>query len=86
MRITNEMVDNFNNLITDCSFKLKFNDEFSNPTCEIVPKNNKYINSSIINLTNEFYQILENFFITFYNIKLSYNNTKSHFWSSNGWE
>ena len=76
MKITNEMVDNFNNLITECSFKLKFNDEFSNPTCEIVPKNNKYIDSSIINLTNEFYQILENFFKSFYSIELSYNNTK----------
>lgn len=83
MKITNEMVDNFNNLITECSFKLKFNDEFSNPTCEIVPKNNKYIDSSIINLTNEFYQILENFFKSFYSIELSYNNTRSSFWSKN---
>ena len=65
MKITNEMVDNFNNLITECSFKLKFNDECSNPNCEIVPKNNKYIDSSIINLTNEFYQILENYYLFF---------------------
>lgn len=86
MKITNEMVDNFNNLITECSFKLKFNDEFSNPTCEIVPKNNKYIDSSIINLNNEFYQILENFFKSFYSIELSYNNTRSSFWSKNGWD
>ena len=87
-RITEDMVTVFNQTLENlnCSFKLELekNCVTGNPSCDIVPSNDKFIQSSIINLTDEFYEILNDFFNK-RGIELSYNNTGSCFWSKNGW-
>lgn len=88
MKITEDMVIDFNHTLENlgCSFKLKYDDNglgFSNPTCQIVPASDMFIHSAIINVTNEFYKILDDFFLK-KGIELSYNNDGSIFWSKNG--
>lgn len=88
MQITEDMVTIFNSMLENlnCSFRLCFEDEMSgNAAYHIVPANDMFIHSSIINLTDEFYKVLEDFFYK-RGIELTYNNTKSTFWSKNGWE
>lgn len=83
MEITEHMVAVFNSTLKNfgCSFKLKFEDSISgNPECKIVPSNDLFIQSSIINLSAGFYMHLEEFFNK-RGIELSYNNDKSVFWS-----
>lgn len=60
MKITENMVTDFNQTLENlnCCFRLKFRNEFYdqlNPACEIVPSNDMFIHSAIINLTDEFY-------------------------------
>lgn len=66
MKITQEMVNEFNQTLENlnCSFRLKFGKTYcsANTNCKIVLANNMFIHSSIINLTDEFYEILETFF------------------------
>ena len=90
MKITKKMVEEFNQTLENlnCSFRLEFDNKtigFGNPTCQIVPSNNIFIESSIINVTKEFYKVLEEFF-TKRGIELSYNNDGSIFWSKDGWK
>ena len=90
MKITNEMVNEFNSSlkIMGCCFKLKFvNDKYSegNPSCEIIMFNDLFIDSFIINPTKKFYETLESYFLD-KGITLSYNNTRSIFWSKSGWD
>ncbi len=56
-----------------------------NGQCKVVPSNDMFIHSSIINLTEEFYKVLEYFFSK-RDIELSYNNDGSIFWSKDGWK
>lgn len=89
MKITQNMIDDFNSVLNGlgCCFRLslcKANTE-DNAACNIIVANSLFIDSYIFNLTDDFYQALENYFDK-YEIKLSYNNTKSCFWSKNGWE
>lgn len=88
MKITEDMVAVFNQTLENlgCSFKLQYDDNilgFGNPSCQIVPTSDRFIHSSIINLTEEFYKILDEFFAK-RGIELSYNNDNSIFWSKNG--
>lgn len=88
MKITEDMVTVFNQTLENlnCSFRLKFkNGMCGNGQCEVVPSNDMFIQSSIINLTEEFYKALEEFFEK-RGIELSYNNDGSIFWSKNGWK
>lgn len=82
MKITIEMANELNEKLAemDCSFRLKYDDFV--PSLEVVPANMKFIESHILNLTEEFYAFLEEFFDE-KGIKLRYNNTGSHIWSSN---
>lgn len=86
-KITKEMVENFNQSLEtmNCSFKLRYDDSWKNPQCEIVPSNTLFINSAIINPTKEFYQTLDAFFKV-NGIELSYNNTRDIFWSISGYD
>ena len=87
MKITQEMVNDFNDILESlkCSFKLEIRDiKDKNPSCQIVPSNDLFIDSAIINVNNKFYNILESFFSD-RDIDLSYNNTKDIFWSTFGW-
>lgn len=70
-----------------CIFKLDLKSMTgdSNTQCEIVAFDNQFLKSAILNPTDEFYEILEKYFSN-YEIKLHYNNTKTIFWSIDGWE
>lgn len=88
MKITEDMVIVFNQTLENlnCSFRLKFESGMCrNGQCKIVPSNDMFIQSSIINLTEEFYKVLEEFFSK-RDIELSYNNDGSIFWSKDGWK
>lgn len=88
MKITEDMVTVFNQTLENlnCSFRLKFeNGTCGNGQCKIVSSNDVFIKSSIINLTEEFYKVLEEFFSK-RGIELSYNNDGSIFWSKDGWK
>ena len=86
MKITEEMVKEFNQSLKtmNCSFRLALRGGINgNNNCDIIIANDMFIQSCILNLTDKFYETLENFF-TKYGIELSYNNTGSTFWSKNG--
>lgn len=85
MKITNNMVNEFNKTLEtlQCGFKLSLDVSCSNPTCYITPLSDRFIDSFILNLSKDFFEILENFFIN-KGITLHYNNTRSCFWSVNG--
>ena len=87
MKITNDMVNEFNKTLEtlQCGFKLSLDVSCNNPTCYITPLSDRFIDSFILNLSKDFFEILENFFIK-KGITLHYNNTRSCFWSVNGWE
>lgn len=86
MEITKEMVEEFNEWlrISRCIFRLKFTHikPFDTPACEVVVANNTFIHSSIINLTDEFYDIMEEFFKDKGVSLINYNNTRTIFWNS----
>lgn len=90
MKITENMVNEFNQSLNDmgCIFRLKaqpttFGD---NTSCDIVPASVKFIKSSIINPTDEFFEVLENYFAKQGIEKLTYNNTGTTFWSRSGFD
>ena len=89
MKITKEMVKEFNGILKalGCIFKLDLKSATvgGNTQCEIVAFDNQFLESATFNPTDEFYEILEKYFSN-YEIKLHYNNTKTMFWSSDGWE
>lgn len=89
MKITNEMVNEFNSMLKtlNCVFKLELNEKISpnNPTYEIKLVNPRFVDSFIINPTKDFFKILNEFFEE-KGIELSYNNTGSIFWSRHGFE
>ena len=89
MKITKEMVKEFNGALKalGCIFKLDLKSMTgdSNTQCEIVAFDNQFLESAIFNPTDEFYEILEKYFSN-YEIKLHYNNTKTIFWSIDGWK
>lgn len=88
MKITEDMVTVFNQTLENlnCSFRLKYESGMcGNGQCKITPSNEMFIQSSIINLTEDFYRVLENFFAK-RDIELSYNNDGSIFWSKDGWK
>lgn len=87
MKITLKMVHEFNSILSSdgAVFRIELQDGTSgNPIATIVPANDKYIDSYIINPTDEFYSLLDDFFKE-KEIELTYNNTKSTFWSESGW-
>lgn len=90
MKISSDMVFLLNQTLEslNCCFRLEFvsdGKDKSNPKCKVVPSNDKFIHSSIINLTTEFYILLEEFFAK-RGIELHYNNDRSTFWSKDGWK
>lgn len=87
MKITKDMVRELNELLAEvgCIFKFEFCDREINPVIEVVPKSSAYLDSYVINLTSEFYEVLKEFFAQ-KGITLACNNTGSTWWSANGWE
>ncbi len=87
MKITSNMVDEFNKTLENlqCGFKLSLDESYKNPTCYIVPLSDRFIDSFILNLTKDFFEILDEYFNK-KGIVLRYNNTRSCFWSTSGFE
>jgi hypothetical protein len=54
-----------------------------NPMIKLTLTDMSFVDNCILNMTNEFYNYVENFFAE-YGIKLTYNNTRSIAWS-NDW-
>ena len=64
MKITEDMVIVFNQILgnLNCCFKLEFKTGVAkNNQCKIVPLNDIFLHSFTINLTDEFYELLEDF-------------------------
>jgi hypothetical protein len=54
----------------------------NNPTIRIeVIDNAGFVDSSIVNCTNDYYNWLDKWFMDNYKIKICYNNTRSIIWS-----
>lgn len=89
MRITKEMVRELNAELkkSGCAFKYEIVKEvLANTVIERVPMSKKYISSSIINCTDEFYAYLNAFFRKKGIEKLEYNNTGDRCWSADGFK
>lgn len=84
MKITRKMVMELNNelAVKGCPFRYKLQfmgNEFT--SVMITLPNMNCVDSFVINVTEEFYEWLDMWFKTKYNIELNYNNTGSAFWS-----
>ena len=88
MKITREMADELNAILANmgCAFRFDFREDMFNNEIEVIPMNNQFIDSSIINLTKECYSFIENFFKSKGIEELCYNNTGSVIWSKGGWK
>ena len=77
-----ELNDNLKNM--GCSFKFKLCESIipGKNTIEVIPSSSIFISSSIINLTDDFYKYLEDFFYM-KGIILNTNNTGTVFWANN---
>lgn len=80
MKITKQMTDELNIILLNlgCSFKFKFDEQCH--SIKVIPSNSIFIKNSIINLTNDCYDLINAFFKT-KNIELNYNNTKDIMWA-----
>lgn len=88
MQLTQSMVTKFNIFLNNegVCFRMKFTrPQFSN-TCtfmEITPVTDKYLDSSILNVSDDFIELMYSWFKENYDINLNCNNTASIFWSNN---
>lgn len=81
--ITKEMVTKLNEYLKEvnCIFRLeRRTDGIGTAFVYIVLANNKYVSSYIINPTEEFYDLLNDYFLPM-GIKLNWNNTRTVFWA-----
>lgn len=85
--ITRDMLEHFNNELDSlgCSFKYVFmNENEENPSIMRVLKTDKFVDvkgGSIINVTDDFYKFMDDFFMKNYGIKIRYNNMGSISWA-----
>lgn len=88
MKITKEMVNELNTKLKSLGAVVmyKFQEDTTigeNPMIKLTLTDMSFVDNCILNMTNEFYNYVENFFAE-YGIKLTYNNTRSIAWS-NDW-
>lgn len=88
MKITKEMVNELNTKLQENGSVViyEFKDDGTdsvNPLIRTTLTNTTFVDNCILNMTDEFYNYVENFFAE-YGIKLTYNNTRSIAWS-NDW-
>ena len=82
--ITNDMLVKFNSeVLQDSPLELRMCRNLSG-CAECRLKSNIFIDSSIVNLNDTFFDTLKRFFKTYYNIELSFNNTGNIFWVRDG--
>lgn len=88
MRITEEMTDELNEILKSmgCSFKFAYREDNLNSQIDVAPMNGQFIDSAIINLTNECHSFIEHFFQGKGIEKLGYNSTRTTIWSRDGFE
>lgn len=88
MKITKEMVNELNTKLKSLGAVVMYEFDDSegshgNPMIKLTLTDMSFVDNCILNMTNEFYNYVENFFAE-YGIKLTYNNTRSIAWS-NDW-
>lgn len=87
-KLTKGMINHLNEVIAeyDAGFHFVFVDEPIAPKARVETKDRLdgvcWVESSIVNLTNEFRDWLDNFFKEQYEVTLIYNNTKTTIWSN----
>lgn len=83
MKITKDMIVEFNEELAkkNCVFRYEFDDsELAIPCAKMTLVNLNYVNSFIVNLSNEFFDWLVQWFEA-KGIKIMFNNDRSIFWS-----
>lgn len=84
-QITEDMLTQFNEQVLKIHpIELVMEDGPAAGCVKIQLKHNPFIESSIINPSEYFYGLLNNYFEQVYGIKLNFNNTGTVFWSK-GW-
>lgn len=85
-KLTIGMIKHLNKVLKDdgVGFKYKFTNESIAPKAriEVEDGHSGFVNSSIINCTDIYFNWLEKWFKDNYNIKIIYNNTKTIIWSN----
>lgn len=81
-QITEDMLTQFNEQVLKIHpIELVMEDGPAAGCVKIQLKHNPFIESSIINLSEYFYDLLNNYFEQVYDIALNFNNTGTVFWS-----
>ena len=81
-QITEDMLKQFNEQVLKIHpIELVMEDGPAAGCVKIQLKHNPFIESSIINLSECFYDMLNNYFEQVYDIELNFNNTGTVFWS-----
>ena len=81
-QITEDMLKQFNEQVLKMyPLELVMQDDPVVGCVRIQLKRNPFIESSIINLSECFYDLLNNYFEQVYEIELSFNNSATIFWS-----
>lgn len=89
-----EMIEELNKILKKegCLIRLKSeyttvdnDEEFRNIKCEIVLENDKFLNSYILNPSDSFYKIVKEFFKAKGIESITFNNTRTIFWATNGY-
>lgn len=81
-QITEDMLKQFNEQVLKIHpIELVMQDGPVVGCVKIQLKSNPFIESSIINLSEYFYNLLNNYFEQVYEIELNFNNTGTVFWS-----
>jgi hypothetical protein len=79
--ISIEAIDNFNELMEMSITVIRLRKRKYTNIIDIVLSHNNLMESYIINPDEKFYIILTNYFLEKHDLKLSFNNTRSCFWS-----
>ena len=83
-KLTKELIEQLNVVLKDfgVGFEYKFTDEPIAPKARIEVIDNKgFVESSIINCTEPYFNWLEKWFKENYDIEITYNNTRTIIWS-----
>lgn len=84
INIKKQMVENFNRELKERDTKVRLFTRENKDVLEVIDIKSVdefQTDRMSLYLTDEFYELLENHFRNSYEIKLSYNNTKSCFWA-----
>jgi len=80
--ITIEMIDKFNEHMEICNSIIILSKRENENIVDITLSSRRFIESFIINPTEEFHDLIINYFKQRYMIDVSFNNVKTTFWST----